>query len=419
MSKLDALAKKKAEARVVEPRSKKYMIYLVIFMGMVSMMDQYCSLIEGPIVPYILVDYGITASEFAFLQGIYGLITFACFFIAWIADAYGRKKAMLVLMLSMGIPALLIGLVSFTIHLFFIFYAIVIMGTLSNLWELPITEEAKPEKRGTLGGLVFLIGLIPVYAIVGSLIADTLGWRWAYGVMFFYMLIILIPMWFLMKETKRWEMVKEDRGVEVFHIKDAFKSLNRKDLTYILASTIIYTTWTAVFKLGATWGGYYYMNIQGLTSDEFRILLTIGGLLTMVGAISSGILMDKLGRNPTLVISCLGAVVGFVFLGLTGFPIFFWMIYYFMPMVLAWIMVYFAEIFPTDVRGTCTGICTTTSRISYVIGPLLASVLLIFFPDMLGFWIIAGLLMLLPLLSLLLKPYETKGKTLEEIEAER
>jgi hypothetical protein len=42
-----------------------------------------------------------------------------------------------------------------------------------------------------------------------------------------------------------------------------------------------------------------------------------------------------------------------------------------------------------------------------------------FAADLSGFWIIGGLLMLIPLFSLLAKPLETKGKTLEEIEEER
>jgi hypothetical protein len=35
------------------------------------------------------------------------------------------------------------------------------------------------------------------------------------------------------------------------------------------------------------------------------------------------------------------------------------------------------------------------------------------------FWVVAGLLMVIPLLALAAKPLETKGKTLEAIEEER
>ena len=45
--------------------------------------------------------------------------------------------------------------------------------------------------------------------------------------------------------------------------------------------------------------------------------------------------------------------------------------------------------------------------------------LLAMFPTMDGFWIVAGLLMVIPLLTLAAKPLETKGKSLEDIQVER
>jgi MFS family permease len=93
--------------------------------------------------------------------------------------------------------------------------------------------------------------------------------------------------------------------------------------------------------------------------------------------------------------------------------------YFFMSMVLTWIYVYLAEIFPTEVRATSVGVCVTGARFGYVVGPLLSGVLLAMFADMAGFWIVGGLLMLIPLIALAAKPLETKGKTLEEIKAER
>ncbi len=418
MTKLDALAKgKDEETKILSHRTKGYMFYLVVFMGFVGLMDGFLSQIESVAVPYLLVDFGITPEAFAFWQGIYGIISFAVFFIAWISDAFGRKKGILLLVLVMGVPALLIGLTAFTFHLFMILYTIIITATLSNMWELPIVEESQPKKRGLYGGLTFLIGLIPVYAFVGVPIAEAFGWRWTYGVMFFLMLFVII-LWVFMKEPQIWLDAHEKRG-EHLKIKTAFKALKRKDLKYILIASLVYGVWTVSFKMGTTWGGYYYMDVIGLTPGEFRSILTVGGLLTMVGALLGGLLMDKLGRNLTLVVGCGGSIIGFVFLGITTLPIFFWMIFLFMPMILAYIMVYFSEIFPTHIRGTCTGITATAARLSYVLGPFLAFALLSAFSDMSGFWIVAGLLMIIPLFALFVKPYETKGKTLEEIQEER
>ena len=68
------------------------------------------------------------------------------------------------------------------------------------------------------------------------------------------------------------------------------------------------------------------------------------------------------------------------------------MVFLFMPIVFGWIMVYFSEIFPTEIRGTCVGITTTAARVSYVLGPLLAALLLFLYLDtnMGGFWIAGG-----------------------------
>jgi len=96
-----------------------------------------------------------------------------------------------------------------------------------------------------------------------------------------------------------------------------------------------------------------------------------------------------------------------------------WIAYLSMAIVFTWIMVYFIEVFRTEIRTTGMGIAALGSRLSYVLGPLLASVMLAAFPDMVMFWVIPGLLMIIPLFILLLKPYETKGKSLEEIQEER
>ncbi|TFF98417.1 MAG: MFS transporter [Promethearchaeota archaeon] len=420
MAKLDALAKKKAEElKSFEPRSRGYMIFLVIFMGLIGNMDNYLSLVESYITTDILSFYSMTNADFAFWQGIFGVISFAVFFVAWFLDAFGRRKGLLLLMSLMAIPCLFIGLFPASFWVFITFYGIFIMATQSNAWQIPITEESPAKKRGLYGGLTFLIGLIPVYALFGDDIARAFGWQWAYGAMFFLFLILLIPLYF-MKEPERWERSREeDHGGSYLKIKDAIKLLTRKDIIYVLISSIVYTLWTISFKIGTTWGGVFYRTHLNMTEDTFSTILLVGGLLTMVGAGTGGLLLDKLGRIGTLVFGCVGSSIGYIFLGITGFEIFFWMIYFFMPVILAWIMVYFGEIFPTKVRSTAVGITNTAARSSYVSGPLLASLLLMLFPDWIGFWIVPGIIILIPLLSLLIKPYETKGQTLEEIERDR
>jgi MFS family permease len=63
-----------------------------------------------------------------------------------------------------------------------------------------------------------------------------------------------------------------------------------------------------------------------------------------------------------------------------------------------WIIVYIPEIFPTERRGSCMGWTTTVARASYVMGPSLAAIMLTVSPGMELFWLVGGLLMIIPIL---------------------
>ena len=408
-------------APAVEQRSSRYIIFLVVVMGLVSQLDGWLSLIESTAVPFITTEFFAgDAAEFALWQGLFGIIVFLVFFIGWFGDAFGRKKGILLLTLVMGVPTIFITFLPAgpsSAVMFFILYSVVIMGTTSNLWEVPISEEAPAERRGLYGSLAFLIGIIPFSAIIGVGIIGDYGWRWGYGVMFFFMIFILILMFF-MKEPQRWVDTAAARTKRL-GVMDALKSLRPEDRKYIVVSIIVYLAWTIAFKMATTFGGTYYISVQSFTLDQWKSVVTIAGLLLPVSALISGILLDKIGRNIVLIVGSLGSVVSLVLLGLTGLTYMYQAAYFFMAMVLAWIYVYLAEIFPTENRATSIGVCVTGARFGYVFGPLIASALLTMFPIMDGFWIVAGLIMLVPLVALLFKPLETKGKTLEEIEVER
>lgn len=409
--------------------SKRYMIFLVVVMGLMSQMDSWLSLIETKALPGIIdtfynnpVGDARVAAEinFGLLQGGFGVIVFGVFFIAWFADAFGRRAGMMTLALVMGIPALLIVFLSVNLYVFLILYSVVIMGTTSNLWEIPISEEAPAKSRGLYGSAAFLIGVIPLYALLGTRIIDAFGWQWGYGVMFFMMLVLMILLYF-MKEPQRWKDTAEARGNVRLGVITALRKLQKEDRKYIFIATIVYLAWTISFKMATTWGSVYFQDARGISETDFNSILTIAGLLLPISALISGVLLDKIGRNAVLIIGSLGSVICLIVLGLTGIPATYQAAYFFMAMVLAWIYVYLAEIFKTEVRSTSIGVCVTGARFGYVVGPIISALLIGMFSATLwnGFWIFAGLLMLVPLFTLFAKPLETKGKTLEEIEVER
>jgi len=405
-------------------RSRGYMVYLIIMMGTVAIMDQYLAMVKTSAVPYLLEEYGITASHFSWLEALYLVSSFAIFALNGLNDIIGRRWSILVLILIMGASALGILIASPTLHLFMVFYALAIFASVSNMWSIPISEESEAAKRAKNVSVVYVIGLIPLQAILPPLLVDTLGldWRWMFGVMFLFMIPILV-MWFFMKETTRYDAVVEQRrqGLRKRHIL-GLGVIDKRDLRYIIISASIWLCWL-VFSVLYYWGGYYFMTVKGYSLSQWSMVLLGTLIAAMSGGIAGGWLMDRIGRKRSLIISCLGLSVFLVAMGFAQgawLPTVTIISGFFTSFAYTWIVVFVPEIFPTERRGTCMGWTTTLARISYVVGPALAAVLLKRFPTMEWFWVAAAVIALLPVgIITAFNPYETKTRNLEQIEVER
>lgn len=405
-------------------RSRNYLIYLMTLMGLVAIMDQYLSTVKTTAIPYILEEYVITASEFSWLEALYLGFTFLIFFLNGLNDIIGRRLSILILILIMGLSSLGVVLLTPSIHWFMVMYTLAIFATVSNMWTIPISEESPAEKRAKYISIVYVVGLIPLQALLPPLLVDTLGlgWKWMYGVMFVFMLPLL-GMWFFMKEPSRFQEIQKERreGTRKNHF-FGLGVIDRKDVRYIVISAAIWLAWL-VYQFLYFWAGYYFMTIKGYSLSQWSMVLLVTLVLAMAGGYLSGWIMDRIGRKPALVFGCLGLALILVVLGfgqgillpiaaaLTGF---------FTSFTYTWIVVYIPEVFPTERRGACMGWTTTLARISYVVGPALAAMLLNVFPTMEWFWVCAGAVMLLPIgIIYFFNPSETRVLELEEIETGR
>ena len=404
-------------------RSRRYMIYLIIFMGSIALMDQYLSMIETTAIPNILQEYSVTDTEYAWWKALYFIPTFLIFLLNGLTDIIGRKKSMLILILLFGCASLGIVYATPSFHFYMLFFMIIIFATVSNMWTIPISEEAPAEKRAKYISIVYFMSLIPLQAIIPWVLPRVgLSWKWMYGVMFLFMIPVLV-MWLFMKETQRYEVIKEERkqGKRKKHYY-GIGAINRSDVKYILFSSIIWMCWLVV-SMFVLWAGHFFMDIHGFSLDQWSLTL-LGSLLGMMaGAVIGGWTMDKIGRKTGLIIGCAGFGLFITLLGFTpiGIARFLTIITgFFLAFSYNWIIVYIPEIFPTERRGSCMGWATTIARVSYVLGPALAAIMLTVSPTMEWFWVFGGLLMLVPIvLVFIFHPYETKRKELETIEVQR
>jgi MFS family permease len=407
-----------------QARSRSYLTYLIILMGLVAIMDQYLSTIKTTAIPYIIQEYGISASRFSWLEALYLVSSFLIFLLNGLNDIIGRKLAILALILLMGLCAIGVVILAPSIHLFMTFYAVAIFASVSNMWTIPVSEESSAEKRAKNVSIVYVIGLIPLQALLPPLLLDTLrlDWKWMYGIMFLFMIPVLV-LWLFMRETRRYETIKEQRqaGSRKRHVL-GLGVIDRSDLRYIAVSASIWLCWL-VYSVLYYWAGYYFMTVKGYSLSQWSMVLLATLIMAMLGGVAGGWLMDRFGRRPVLVLGCVTLALFVVLLGFAEgalLPIVAAISGFFTSLTYTWVVVYVPEIFPTERRGTCMGWTTTLARISYVAGPALAAVLLQAFPTMEWFWVVTAAVILLPIgIILLFNPYETKTRPLEEIEQQR
>ncbi len=408
----------------IRARSNGYMVFLVIFMGLVAVMDQYISTVKSTVLPYMLEEYGITASHFSWNEALYLIATFFIFLLNGLNDIIGRRWSILVLVLLMGLSSLGIVLFTPTFGAFMIFYTIAMFTTVSNMWTIPISEESPAERRAKYVSLVYVIGLIPLQALLPPLLLNVmkLDWRWMYGAMFVLMLPLLV-MWQYMKETGRYNLIQRQRheGTLKRHL-FGVGVIDRRDLRYIAISSSIWLAWL-VYSVLYYWAGYYFMTVKGYTLSQWSLVLLGTLVMAMSGGVAAGRIMDRIGRNVALVGGCVLLALLTVGIALADgafLPIVTIVSGFFTSFTYTWIVVYVPEVFPTERRGACMGWTTTVARASYVIGPALAAVLLKASPSMEWFWVAAAGIILIPIAIILgIDPYETKVKELEQIAIER
>ncbi len=405
-------------------RSRGYIAYLVVLMSIIALMDWYISTTKTTALPYILKEYNIPAPEFSRWEALVLAPTFFIFILNGLLDIIGRRLSILVLLLMMGLPCLGIVYLAPSFGMFMIFYGIAMFATVSNMWAVPISEEAPAEHRGKLGSLVYTVGLFPLTALSAPIIINKwqLDWRWMFGVVFVLMCISIL-FWFFMQETERYKMIRRQRqeGIAKRHF-FGIGSINRGDLKYMIISTVLWLCWLLDMFL-FLWLGYFYMTIRGHTLQEWSAVFTAMGLAMIVGGVAATLVIDKIGRGMTFIIGCIGMLISFGPLGFASgplLPILSVASGFFVSFSYTWFVVYIPEVFPTERRGACLGWVSTATRISYVLGPLLCAELLILSPKMEWFWLITGLLMLIPVVIVFVfKPFETTRKELEVIEARR
>jgi len=335
---------------------------------------------------------------------------------------------------------------------FFRFIGGVGVGASSVAAPIYISEIAPANKRGSLVAtyqfnIVFgiLIAFFSNY-IIGQYIEEN-AWRWMLGIEAFpatiYCIMILgipnSPRWLLLKgnnEAKAKKLIQQldplaNVEERIVTIKDSFSKTQNNFLSGQYNKPIVLAFLLAFFNQvsGINFILYYAPRIfetAGIDQSNTLIASIPIGIVNLIFTLLGMYLIDKMGRKQLMTIGSIGYIVTLFgvawsfYIGSQG-----WLVVFFISAFVsahaigqgAVIWVFISEIFPNSVRANGMSLGSGTHWVFAAAITMITPAVLSAFSPVTIFVFFAGM-MILQLIWVRTKMPETKGKKLEEIEAE-
>jgi len=411
---------------------------------------------------YLKEVFHLSQAEFGFATGSAALGCICGPFLgAWLCDAIGRNRTMMVACALLGIGSVFTAIPR-DITTFNVFRIVggVGVGLCSVASPMYISETSPPRLRGSFGimyQLAIVVGSVMApfvsYLIVKSTSAEVC-WRWMFASEILPVVGFLGLLW-LLPQSPRWLAGRgrmEEAAAVLARVDGA--DFARKELEQIQAAlkeetgrfselfapgmryALLIGLLLAFFNNWTGWsvmGGYIPMlfeasGMQDRSRAFLQFAVTYGfmGVVTLVACWT----VDRVGRRPLwlaasalmiLVTALTGAVFHF---RLNGWPVLVVIILCTVPHGLAlgplpWLMM--SEIFPTRLRGRAVSLTTAFLWVTIYSGAQLFPLMTDYSQEKLGsvggaFWLFSAVCVLALLFGWKMLP-ETKGRTLEEIAA--
>jgi putative MFS transporter len=401
----------------------------------------------GFVLPGIIGEFKLTGPQAGFLASSVFLGMLAGgIIVGTMADVIGRKKALIFAIAVYGVMGLAAGFATSYESL----VAIRLVQGFGLGAEVPLvftylSEFLPARRRGILiasivafwqaasfAGALLAIYVIPAYTWRGMFIAAAIP------------IAVLVVLVFRLPESVRFLLVK-GRTAEAEAIVTQFSDVDpagiRQSETAVaepqarlrdfVTSGYIRTTlglWIMQFCGGAVFIGmlvwlptvFVKMGFSLVRSFVFTAAITASGAL---GNVIGGIMLDRIGRRATLswafiigavlmfvwgyassetAIVVVGCLTAFFAFAAAGGPLF----------------AYTSEIYPTRFRATGTGWAAAWQRIGGIVAPSLLGVVLASGAHNFAFFAILAGTLLLAGLSMLVLGYETRGRSLEQIQSD-
>jgi MFS family permease len=357
--------------------SEKRRTLLGVFLG--YLFDGYDLQIISYVLPAMSVSLGASVPSIA-LAVTYSLIgsVIGGFFFGWLADIMGRRRTLLLTILTFGLFTFMTGFATNVSQVYLLRF---LAGFgIGGEWGIGFSmlNEAWPEKtRGVTGSV--LASMYPYGLLVAALTAgvmlgsfgETLGWRYSFmtaGLL----ALTLLSLRFLLPESKMWSTYnrakKEGKLPKGYDVRSPAVQIFSRGFR-------LRTLMISFFSIFALFGGYSmivfvpsYLGAKGLhiPVSDYTLIIALALLIGTPGYWVDGYLSDRLGRKRASWIFISGllltlasfyylVVSGLTYTDILHFPLFYVLILFnFFQGYFGHLGVWYGELYPTRMRATAS-----------------------------------------------------------------
>ncbi len=425
-----------------------------------DMLEFFDYFLIGFVLAFIVGPWKLTFGESTIILLTSGIGAIAgAFFFGWTADKWGRRPIFMVTVLTFSIGSAFMAVTPEGNWVWLAFFRFAVGFGVGGLYsvDLPLVQEFVPARyRGVVGGLVTVF--IPVGTLLGSslaaFLAPSIGWRGLFWIAVLpALLTLLIRIW--VPESPRW-LVRQGRPEEARKSIAWALMIDPKEIKLPVGfgAQPQKVSWGELFAYKRSWAVSWLTNIgmqsavYGITlwgatliamlmnvppsqAAFYFIFVTLGGL---AGRISWSLLSERIGRKASGTLVGFGAAIGlllagFLHNGVIGGVSLYWILmiatYFFADGGFAIVGPYAAEVWPAMLRTSGMGSAYGIGGIGKIVGPMGLALVVgasnLVTPAateaaVIPAYVYLACFALLAGLSYMLIGFETRGKTLEEVE---
>jgi MFS family permease len=322
--------KKKASSSKDFEVSRGYAYYVFLLLFLLYLFNYVDRMVVSALLPFLKIDWGLTDTQCGWFASIVTLMMAVFVFpVSILVDRWSRRKAIAIMGVLWGFASAACALTrNFTQLIFARSFVGIGEAAYTSGGHAMIAAYFPEEKRATMNGL--FTAAIPmgtaIGVILGGAIGESLGWRYAFGIMAVPGVIVAV-LFFWVKDYKTVAITKRDHSADgLAHVKMKFWDIVKEfaHTPSVLFTYLGYVGNTFVTTALMTWLPSYYHRVDNLPMDKAGIKTSAVFLLAIFGAPIGGLVIDRLRKrwlNARMSIPAVTSLLAglFVFIGFSFF----------------------------------------------------------------------------------------------------